>query len=113
MTARIAKFTYGLPSEIVYDPSDPEHVRRAHNSYVDAMGDIRVRNAFSTMLTRVRHHSHCPVFWTDPIVLQGTKVLEDREIRLPRVLVAKGAPHQQNCTGVYSGTLGNLREPTR
>jgi len=55
VTTRIAKFTYGLPSEIVYKPFDPEHVRRAHNTYVDAMGDMRVRNAFSTMLTRVRH----------------------------------------------------------
>ena len=44
-----------MPGVVVYDPSNPEHVRRTHKSFVDAMGDRRIRGNFVPMLTRVRH----------------------------------------------------------
>jgi len=52
--ARVLKFTYGVPCETTYDSSDPEHARRFNKSYVDEIGTRYVRNAFDTMLTRVR-----------------------------------------------------------
>ena len=54
VTGRLSKFTYGVPCSALYNPSNPEHVRRSHKSYVDGMGDKRVLGFFETMLTRVR-----------------------------------------------------------
>ena len=54
VTTRISKFTYGVPGNIVYDPSNPEHVRRLNKSYIDSMGDRRIPDSFVTMLTQVR-----------------------------------------------------------
>jgi hypothetical protein len=55
VTGRISKFTYGVFGDPVFNSSDPEHVRRANASYVNAMGDRRVPGRFYTMLPRVRH----------------------------------------------------------
>ena len=53
VTGRISKFTYGVLGNVVYDPYDPEHVLREHQSYVDAVGDTCIPNNFRTMLPRV------------------------------------------------------------
>jgi hypothetical protein len=55
VTGRISRFAYGLFGCPVYDSSNPEHVRRAHKSHIDPMGDGRVPGYFFTMLTRVRN----------------------------------------------------------
>jgi hypothetical protein len=55
VTGRISKFTYGVPCIALYDPSNPEHVRREHKSYINPMGEKRVPDHFETMLSRVRH----------------------------------------------------------
>ena len=55
VTARISKFTYGVPCHLPYDSSDPELVRRFDKSFLDAAEGRRVPGAFRTMLTRVRH----------------------------------------------------------
>jgi len=52
---RISKFTYGVLSNTIFDPSNPEHVRRSHQSIVDAMGDRRIPGRFNIMLARVCH----------------------------------------------------------
>ena len=57
VTGRISKFTYGTPWEVVYQPLDPEHVKREHKSYVDPLGDKRVPDGFATLLLRVCHPS--------------------------------------------------------
>jgi len=54
VTTRISKFTYGIIGNILYDPSNPEHVRRVNQTYVNAMGDRRIPDGFETMLLRVR-----------------------------------------------------------
>jgi hypothetical protein len=54
VTGRIAKFTYGAPSSILYQAFNPEHVRREQKSYLDAAGDKRIPGHFETMLSRVR-----------------------------------------------------------
>ena len=55
VTGRISKFTYGVLGNVVYDPYDPEHVLREHQSYVDAVGDRCIPDHFRVMLARVRH----------------------------------------------------------
>ena len=55
---RISKFTYGVPCRMPYNSSNPEHVRREHKSFVDAMGTKRVPDNFKTMLSRVRQPHH-------------------------------------------------------
>ena len=52
---RISKFTYGVLSNTLFDPSNPDHIRRSRQSIVDAMGDKRIPGRFNIMLTRVRH----------------------------------------------------------
>ena len=37
-------------------------------------------------------YNHCLAFWIEFFALQGTRVLEDREIRLARVITAEGVP---------------------
>ena len=60
VTARISRFTYGLLSNVLYNSSNPEHVRREHKSFVDAMGDRRLPDSFVTILARVRHAQPLP-----------------------------------------------------
>jgi hypothetical protein len=55
VTGRISKFTYGVPCSTLYDPSDPEHVRRERQSFVNSMGEKCIPGHFDTMLSRVRH----------------------------------------------------------
>ena len=54
VTGRISKFTYGAPYEVIYQSSNPEHVKRKHKSYTDPSGDILLPDCFKTMLPRVR-----------------------------------------------------------
>lgn len=63
VTGRISKFTYGIPYGIVYQPSDPEHVKRERKSYLDAAGDKRINERFENMLPRVCH----PLPFIDPL----------------------------------------------
>ena len=53
MTARVSKFTYGVFGNPAYEPSNPEHVRRANKLYIDPMGIKRVPDRFYTALIRV------------------------------------------------------------
>ena len=49
VAGRISKFTYGAPCDALFDPSNPEHVKRGRKSYVDPAGDKRVPNCFDTI----------------------------------------------------------------
>ena len=55
VTGRISRFAYGVPNAAPYNPTNPEHVRREHKSYIGAVGGKYVRGHFETMLPRVRH----------------------------------------------------------
>ena len=55
VTGRISKFTYGTHHSILYQPSDPEHVRREHKSFFDPAGDKYLPDRFESMLSRVCH----------------------------------------------------------
>jgi len=86
VTGRISKFTYGASGSILYQSFNPEHVRREHKSYLDAAGDRRIPDHFGAML------------------LRGTKVLEDREVRSPYCYVTEGAPQRQAYQSVLKYT---------
>ena len=107
VTGRIAKFTYGAPSSIFYQPFNPEHVKREKKSYLDVAGDKVIPSHFATMLSRVCHHPLLLILPDNPIALQGTRVLEDQEIRQGFSYTSKGAPRQQAVRSVirYTGTL--------
>ena len=55
VAGRISKFTYGVINDVLYDSSNPEHVRRAHKTFINALGERRVPSHFDVMLIRVRH----------------------------------------------------------
>jgi hypothetical protein len=55
VTGRISKFAYGTPSSALYKPSNPEHVKRKHKSYLDPEGDKYIPDHFNTMLPQVCH----------------------------------------------------------
>ena len=54
VVGRISKFTYGVLCNTIFDSSNPEHVRRSHRSFVNAIGERRIPQRFNIMLTRVR-----------------------------------------------------------
>ena len=110
MTTRVSKFTYGVPCEIGYDPSDPEHVQRFDKSYVDEMGERCVQDAFHTMLTRVRHAVLTWCLGLDFIIMQNTKVLADHEIRHSFHVTAQGSP-PRSCYAGISKYTGDLSAP--
>ena len=109
MTGRISKFTYGVFGDPVYNSSDPEHVQRSHKSYIDTMGKKRVPGDFFIMLTRVRHSVFTWRFGLNSIALQGTKILEDREIRRTFSATTKDAPRKHAFTQIikYTGALAS------
>jgi len=94
VTGRISKFTYGTLGNARYQPSNPEHVMREHKSWVDPAGNKWVPNRFNTMLPR------------------GTKVMEDREVRLGLCYVSKtNTPQRQVFQSVFKYTgAGNVPE---
>ena len=51
---RVSKFTYGTPCAVFYRPSDPEHVKREHMSYLNVAGNKVLSGSFVIMLPRVR-----------------------------------------------------------
>ena len=54
MAGRVTKFTYGVLDNVLYDPSNPEHVRREHKSFINPMGEKHVPGHFIAMLPQVR-----------------------------------------------------------
>jgi hypothetical protein len=103
---RISKFTYGVPCNAVYEPSDPEHVQRKHKSYIDPSGERRVPGYFMNMLLRVGYAQSPPSFPQSHSSLQGTKVLKDREIRESFYWLSKISPTQHISSEIlkYKGT---------
>ena len=72
------------------------------------MGEKRVPGHFVTMLSRVRNsQSFTWLFKSNSFAPQGTKVLEDREIRHSFYWTSEDAPPQHASPGVvkYTGTL--------
>ncbi|KAF9526169.1 hypothetical protein CPB83DRAFT_908573 [Crepidotus variabilis] len=49
---RVAKVTYGIKKNTVFDPSDPEHQTRSTQMYVDKEGTRRLKGAFAAILIK-------------------------------------------------------------
>ena len=52
VVGRIVRYTYGTPSSIPYDPSDPEHRQRIHKRYLGITGELWL-DVFSPSLFKV------------------------------------------------------------
>ena len=50
---RISKFTYGNFCHVHFDPTDPDHQRRCHNTFTDFDGDKRINNCFYVIPPKV------------------------------------------------------------
>src|ERR1700729_3500873 len=42
VVGRIVRYTYGTPGSITFNPSDPEHRKRAHKKYLGIIGEIQL-----------------------------------------------------------------------
>ncbi|KIL64018.1 hypothetical protein M378DRAFT_642370 [Amanita muscaria Koide BX008] len=52
VSARIAKYSYGVNVNIPFDPADPGHVRRKSTKFTDSDGKDRIPGIFSTILEK-------------------------------------------------------------
>src|SRR5258706_68368 len=106
VTRRISKFTYGAACNVSYHFFNPEHRRRKSLSFLNPAGERRVPGYFGTMLLQVCHPSPLMILLVSLAPLQGTKVLEDQEVRYSFCYVTEGAPQQQAFQSVlkYTGT---------
>jgi len=50
---RVSKFTYGSFCEIDFNPADPDHQRRIHNTRTDVAGDECISDFFDVILPKV------------------------------------------------------------
>jgi len=110
---RLSKFTYGVPCATLYRPFDPEHAKREHKTITDVLGDKYLPCAFETLLSKVGHESlpyDSLYLHADAVGFQGTKVLEDREIRTTMYVVREGAPARDILARIVKYD-GNLKEP--
>ena len=60
---RVSKVTYGNFCHIPYDSSDPEHVRRQGNMFMDVSGAKRISNTFDIILPKVCGLVVCYISW--------------------------------------------------
>ena len=108
MTGRISKFACGASDSPRYKSSNREHVRRKKKIYLDIAGDRYVPDHFTSMLSRVCHPP--PLVLSASlhisVTLQGTKVLDEQELRHTLVGVTEGTPRKPISFSVmkYTGT---------
>ena len=50
---RVSKFTYGTFCQIPYNPNDPDHQSRSHDSYEEDSGEIVIDGVFDIILPKV------------------------------------------------------------
>ena len=53
VNTRISKFTYGIFITNFFDPADPDHQQRLHNTFTDFDGDRVIKNYFFVILPKV------------------------------------------------------------
>ena len=54
VSARVARFTYGICGVARYAQANPEHARRYHKSFIGIDGERRVKDRFFPILEVVR-----------------------------------------------------------
>ncbi|KAF9650933.1 hypothetical protein BDM02DRAFT_3127282 [Thelephora ganbajun] len=102
------------PDTNTREPSNPEHAKREHKSYIDIEGDKRIPDAFMNMLSKVWNQvvliRLTLLTDTDTMAIQGTKVLESREIRTRMYVVREGPPAREALAQIIKYD-GGRREP--
>ncbi|KAL0574098.1 hypothetical protein V5O48_007857 [Marasmius crinis-equi] len=78
VSARVARFTYGLECSTAFNPHDPDHKERSHTVFTSAAGDQRLAGKF------------------DVILYRGTRVSEETEFRRSYEQVAATADSLRN-----------------
>ncbi|KAG2063017.1 hypothetical protein BDR04DRAFT_1111856 [Suillus decipiens] len=63
VSSRVARATYGIECNTLYDSQDPQHLARQHKSFIQVTGELRIPGHFQSIL------------------LKGTQVSELREFR--------------------------------
>ena len=53
VVGRIVRYTYGVPSSIDYDHTDPEHRKRSHKKYLAMTGEIQLDDIFCPIMFKV------------------------------------------------------------
>ncbi|KIO05283.1 hypothetical protein M404DRAFT_9026 [Pisolithus tinctorius Marx 270] len=104
VSARAARFTYGIPCCHTYTPHDTEHASRRLTAFTTLSGDLWLPNGFCPILTRV------PSEFKFFFFAKGTEVSEQQEFR--RTFYREQA-NLYECKNVgvdivaYRGTLEN------
>ncbi|KAG6918266.1 hypothetical protein DXG01_015640 [Tephrocybe rancida] len=62
VTARVAKYAYGLNISTPYNPDNVEHLKRLSTRFTDAAGHERLPNAFSIILPKATQVSEATTF---------------------------------------------------
>lgn len=52
VVGRIVRYTYGTPASVMFDPSDPEHRKRAHKMFLGITGQFQL-DTFGATLFKV------------------------------------------------------------
>jgi len=52
VVGRVVRYTYGTPTSVEYDHSDPEHRKRSHKRYLGITGEFQL-DVFSPILFKV------------------------------------------------------------
>ena len=50
VVGRLLRSTYGIPTSIDYDPSDPEHRRRSRKKYMGITGEYQLDTYTATLI---------------------------------------------------------------
>ena len=58
VSARVAKKTYGIQCNDLYDPANGQHRKRIHKQVIDAAGHACVPDFFSVILPKVCQRFH-------------------------------------------------------
>ncbi|KAF9783214.1 hypothetical protein BJ322DRAFT_1110093 [Thelephora terrestris] len=90
---RIARFTYGTASSTFYKPTNPEHIKRKHKTFIDELGHTCVPDGYVTMLSK------------------GTWILETQELRKKLRVVREGGPGGSGALVRIIKYDGKEREP--
>ena len=107
-STRVAKLTYGIRCDVVFDSSRADHVSRENTKFLNLSGCWMLPNAFMSIVKKVLLSSDCHS--TKPDIFQGTRISEQHGFRSPYFVLGKSATE---CTSIsikiisYKGSLSD------
>jgi len=106
---RVSKFAYGTFCAISFQPADPDHQQRRHDTYTDLSGVRRVNHSFDVILPKVFLFTflcHCPLLIN--VSAQNTQISETKEFRSAFICQRKSKDELKSITSsvwCYRGTV--------